>query len=57
MKLDRSRTPGLEASGQESAFAAIRDSLGRLRFGSIELIVHDGRVVQLAVTEKRRFGH
>ncbi len=38
----------------EDALAAIRDYLDRLRFGSIAITVHDGRIVQLDVTEKRR---
>ena len=38
----------------EDALAAIRDYLHRLRFGSIAITVHDGRIVQLDVTEKRR---
>jgi hypothetical protein len=34
-------------------FAALRG----LRFGSIELVVHDGRIVQLERHEKVRFNH
>ena len=41
-------------SGPEDALAAIRDCLSTIRFGSIALTIHDGRVVQLDVTEKRR---
>lgn len=33
---------------------AIREHLERIRFGSIALTIHDGRVVQLDVTEKQR---
>ncbi|EQB16695.1 MULTISPECIES: YezD family protein [Sphingobium] len=32
----------------------VRDVLDQLRFGSITLTVHDGRVVQIDVTEKTR---
>jgi hypothetical protein len=28
--------------------------LARLRFGAINLVVHDGKVVQIDVTEKKR---
>ena len=38
----------------EDALATIRECLRRLRFGSIAITVHDGRIVQLDVTEKRR---
>lgn len=38
----------------DEALAAIREYLQRLRFGAIAITVHDGRIVQLDVTEKRR---
>jgi hypothetical protein len=50
--LDAPKNPN--ASGPEDALAAIRDYLQTIRFGSIALTIHDGRIVQLAVTEKRR---
>jgi len=34
---------------------SIRQALEGLRFGSITVTVHEGRVVQIDVTEKRRF--
>ena len=37
------------------ALQAVADALGKLRFGAIQLTVHDGRVVQLDVTERQRF--
>jgi hypothetical protein len=33
----------------------VRRSLERLRFGAIQLTVHEGRLVQIDITEKRRF--
>lgn len=36
------------------ALQIIREHLERIRFGSIALTIHDGRVVQLDVTEKQR---
>ena len=38
----------------EAALATIRETLENVRFGSIALTIHDGRIVQLEVTEKRR---
>ena len=38
-----------------AAMAAVSKALGQLRFGAIELIVHDGKVVQIDVTERQRF--
>lgn len=40
----------------QDALAAIREHLERIRFGSIAITVHDGRIVQLDVTEKTRIG-
>ena len=34
---------------------AVAEALSRLRYGAIQLTVHDGRLVQLDVTERRRF--
>ncbi|MGN6278995.1 MAG: YezD family protein [Sphingomonas sp.] len=48
--------PARAELGHEPAIAALREALDRLRFGTIALTVHDGRVVQLEITEKRRFG-
>lgn len=39
---------------RNDAIDAIREMLTRLRFGSIAITVHDGRIVQLDITEKRR---
>jgi len=38
----------------DQAIAAIREHLQNVRFGSIALTIHDGEVVQLDLTEKRR---
>jgi hypothetical protein len=31
------------------------EALGRIRFGAIQLTIHDGELVQIDVTERRRF--
>jgi hypothetical protein len=33
----------------------VAEALERMRFGVIQLTVHDGRLVQIDVTERRRF--
>lgn len=38
----------------EEGLSGVREALGKLRFGSITLTVHEGRLVQIDVTEKRR---
>ena len=34
---------------------ALRDALRTIRFGAVELVIHDGRIVQLERREKVRF--
>ena len=33
----------------------VEDALARMQFGTIQLTVHNGKLVQLDVTERRRF--
>ena len=33
----------------------VAEALGRLRYGVIQLTVHDGKLMQVDVTERRRF--
>ncbi len=35
--------------------AAVAEAVARLRYGVVQLTVHDGKVVQLDVTERQRF--
>ena len=54
--MNRPADPGV-AAAEEPLLATIGDALARLRFGTISVTVHEGRAVQLDITEKRRFGH
>lgn len=47
------QTPDAQRLLEESV-ASVREALSGLRFGSVSLTVHEGRVVQIDVTEKRR---
>ena len=38
----------------EESIASIREALAGLRYGSVALTVHEGRIVQIDVTEKKR---
>jgi len=38
----------------EESIASVREALSGLKFGNVSLTVHEGRVVQIDVTEKRR---
>lgn len=46
------KTPASDA--ERAVLQEILQALRRLRFGSIEVIVQDGQVVQIDTTEKRR---
>jgi hypothetical protein len=45
---------GPEHAGADDALNQIRDSLRGLRFGSVNIIVQDGVIIQIDRTEKRR---
>ncbi len=45
-----------EANGRiEESLSSVREALAGLKFGNVSLTVHEGRVVQIDVTEKKRF--
>lgn len=41
----------------ESWEQIVRRRVGRLRYGVVQLVVHDGRVTQVETTEKVRLGN
>ncbi len=40
---------------EDSVLSAVAEAVSRLRFGVVQLTVHNGRVVQLDVTDRQRF--
>ena len=48
------RLSAIRPAPADDAIGVILDSLKRIRFGSISVTVHEGKVVQLDITEKRR---
>jgi len=36
------------------ALAAVSEALSRLRYGAIQITVHDGKVMQIDITERKR---
>lgn len=38
----------------EESITSVREALAGLKFGNVSLTVHEGRVVQIDVTEKKR---
>ncbi|MCH7627213.1 MULTISPECIES: YezD family protein [Novosphingobium] len=39
----------------DESIASVREALAGLRYGNVSLTIHEGRVVQIDVTEKKRF--
>ncbi len=54
--MDKSNSPAADTSPGilSGALDVVSDALARLRFGAINLVIHDGKVVQIDVTEKKR---
>jgi hypothetical protein len=50
----QSKASATEPATPDDAINQIRDSLRGLRFGSVNIIVQDGVVIQIDRTEKRR---
>ena len=46
---------GARQSNEAIVLEAVAQAVNRMRYGAISLTVHDGRVVQLDVTERQRF--
>lgn len=47
--------PSEKAQLAGPVIAAVGEAVSKLRYGVVQLTVHEGRVVQLEVTEKHRF--
>jgi hypothetical protein len=47
--------PHTPAALPSSLLKALAEALWSIRYGAIELVIHDGRVVQLELREKVRF--
>ena len=52
---DRPASGRVEPAVPGPVIAAVNQAVGQLRYGVVQLTVHDGRVVQLDVTERQRF--
>jgi hypothetical protein len=49
--------PDQPSSIPAALLSELGEALRSIRFGAIELVIHDGRVVHLEKREKVRFGH
>lgn len=55
--MSRSSQEVVGLSADQSVERAILRALEGIRFGSIEIIIHDSKVVQIERKEKMRFDH
>ena len=55
MKAQRTENEVAAKSGSEEWLEQVRRQVGSLRFGVVQVVVHDSRVVQIEKTEKIRF--
>jgi hypothetical protein len=46
--------PAITPATEEAWEQIVRQRVGRLRFGVVQLVVHEGRVTQVETTEKVR---
>ncbi|MCZ8370724.1 MAG: YezD family protein [Porphyrobacter sp.] len=52
--MDRNEKGSAPSAIVPEALAVVSEALGRLRYGAIQLTVHDGKVMQIDVTERKR---
>jgi len=43
------------SGARDEAIGLISEALNRIRFGAINLTVHEGKLVQVDITERKRF--
>lgn len=55
MKAQQTENGVAAQSGSEEWLEQVRRQVGSLRFGVVQVVVHDSRVVQIEKTEKIRF--
>lgn len=55
MKPTRSKSSELPVSVDGAWLEILRKQVGAMRFGVVQVVVHEGRVVQIERTEKVRF--
>lgn len=54
---DRLRTGEATNASFPEPVRAVLDALAKLKFGAIQLTVHEGKLVQVDVTERKRFSN
>lgn len=57
MRIAKSMDTSASDRSSNDGIQHVMEALQRLRFGVIQLTVHDGKLMQVEVTERRRFGN
>lgn len=52
--MDRDEKRSVEGGILPEALTLVGEALNRLRYGAIQLTVHDGKVMQIDITERKR---
>ena len=55
--IQEERTGEANGTSFPEPIRAVLDALAKLRFGAIQLTVHEGKLVQVDVTERKRFSN
>lgn len=55
MKPQENEVKPAAKAGSEEWLEAVRRQVGSLRFGVVQIVVHDSRIVQIEKTERIRF--
>lgn len=53
----QSRTFGSDQQQLPDSIQTVLDALTQLKFGAIQLTVHEGKLVQVDITERKRFAN
>ena len=55
MTVQRERSVVRKGDDQSELISVISDAVSRLRYGVVQITIHDGKATQVDVTERRRF--
>lgn len=55
MTVQRERSVVRKGDDHSELISVISDAVSRLRYGVVQITIHDGKATQVDVTERRRF--
>ena len=54
---NKNNDPNPDGAERSEALAKIRQAIGKIRYGAVEIVIHNSRVVQIEAREKIRLNH